>query len=129
MKLVNYFSLLSVICLISCQQITDNYWEKQDYKNYVSPYRGTYMGSYSGDDNGSLIIEISKHDNVSITKHSNIRNADDVFIDALNGSVFNGNASPNSGFRLLGNLTSQTKTFSGNWVQGNYKGSWTITKK
>jgi hypothetical protein len=128
MKLKKYLLLFSILTIVSCQQIVDSYYENHKNDSYVSPYQGTYLGSFSGDDNGTLKVEISAKDNVTITKHSNISNADDVFDDVLNGSTFGGNASPNSGFRLLGNLVSQTKTFSGNWVQGNYKGIWTITK-
>ena len=128
MKLRISLLLIVILSLVSCQQIVDTYYENHQNDNYVSPYKGTYLGSFSGDDNGTLKIEISAKDGVNITKHSNISNADDIFTSSLNGSHLSGNASPNSGFRLVGDLVSQTKTFSGTWVQGNFKGNWTITK-
>lgn len=105
-----------MISVVSCEQVVDSYFENHENDNYVSPSQGTYMGSFSGDDNGSLKIEISKKDNVTITRHSASSNADDIFLDALSGTNFNGNASPTTGFRLSGNLVAQNKIYSGNWT-------------
>lgn len=118
-----------LISLISCQGIIDNYYENKDTDNYVSPFSGTYIGTYSGEDNGTLNIEVSKKDGVTITKHSNISNADESYFDILTGNSLNANASPTTGFRLFGNLSSQTKIYSGTWKQGNWTGTWTITKQ
>ncbi|SFI40070.1 hypothetical protein [Halpernia frigidisoli] len=128
MKLKTPLLLIIILSLLSCQQIANNYYENHKNDSYISPYKGSYVGSFSGDDNGNLKVEISSKDGVTITKHSNVSNTDDIFIDTLNGSLLSGTASPNSGFRLLGNLVSQNTTFSGNWVQNNFKGTWTIKK-
>ena len=129
MRTAVYFFLLAVLSLTSCQQIMDNYWDRQQQESYVSPYRGTYKGTFSGDDSGTLEIIISKKDQVTVNLHSDKRNTDETFFDALIGSSFNGNASPTSGFKLLGNLNSQNNSYSGTWKQGIFSGTWTIKKQ
>ncbi|TXF77200.1 hypothetical protein [Chryseobacterium sp.] len=129
MKIKNLFFLLALVPLISCEQVMDNYWDRKAEENYISPYKGTYLGSFAGNDSGSLKIEVSKSDNVTITKHSSISNSDEMYYDGLIGASFNGSPSPATGFKLLGNLNSSNNTYSGNWTQGNASGTWTLTKQ
>ncbi|MBW8361918.1 MAG: hypothetical protein K0M56_06990 [Kaistella sp.] len=129
MKSKLFFFLLALAPLISCQQIMDNYWDRKAEENYVSPYKGTYAGSFAGNDSGSLKIEVSKSDNVTITRHSSISNSNEIYYDGLIGASFNGSPSPATGFKLLGNLSSDNNTYSGTWTQGNFSGTWTLIKQ
>ena len=108
MRTAVYFFLLAVLSLTSCQQIMDNYWDRQQQESYVSPYRGTYKGTFSGDDSGTLEIIISKKDQVMVNLHSDKRNTDETFFDAL---------------------ISQNNSYSGTWKQGTFSGTWTIKKQ
>lgn len=129
MKIRIFFFLLAMVPMVSCEQIMDNYWDRKAEENYVSPYKGTYAGSFAGNDSGSLKIEVSKSDNVTITKHSSISNSDEIYYDGLIGAAFNGSPSPATGFKLLGNLNSPNNSYSGTWTQGSSSGTWTLIKQ
>lgn len=61
MKIRPTLTILSILTLISCQGIIDNVREEDAAENYVSPFQGVYKGNYSGDEVGTLTIEVAKN--------------------------------------------------------------------
>ena len=61
MKIRLTLTILSILSLISCQGIIDNLREEDANENYVSPFKGVYKGNYSGDEVGSLTIEVAQN--------------------------------------------------------------------
>lgn len=119
MKNITFFFL--VVCLISCQNIMDTHWEKQELDNYDSPYKGNWKATYSGEENGFFTLEINKSGNVFGLRNNT---------DHLGGKVYEGGVlmnlhSPTSGFVINGNL----ETKSGTWKMGSISGTWTIKKQ
>lgn len=108
----------------SCENILDNVRSKEEQQAQTSPYMGRWIGSYSGDENGSLVLDIKKSGSVEVSRSSG--GMQDTYFTSLSGgaSFFN-TPSPNSGFTLLGNMD----THSGTWKMGNSNGSWTVTKQ
>lgn len=108
----------------------DNYWDRKAEESYVSPYKGIYVGNYRGTSQGSLQIEITSKDVVIIKRTANQSGFTEEFYGSLNGAAFYGTKSQASGFSVLGNLNSNTNSFSGTWVQNEGEsGSWTLTKQ
>ncbi len=70
MKIRPTLTILSILSLISCQGIIDNLREEEANENYVSPFKGVYKGNYSGDEVGSLTIEVAQNGYISVTKVS-----------------------------------------------------------
>lgn len=131
MKVFQFIFLIALFSLTSCEQILDNYWERKAEENYVSPYKGSYIGTYSGSDQGVLQIDISSKDYVEVTRTSSNNNFKETFQGGMSGSSFNSVQSRSSGFTLLGNLIpSAEKTYAGTWKmsEGN-SGTWTLKKK
>lgn len=112
------FSLLSVF---SCQHVLDEIERDKNEENYVSPYMGKWSGTYSGDQSGTLILNVSKSGTIEGTKIS--QGHQETFYSGLIGSSISSTTS-NSGFTLYGNLESK----SGTWKMGNLNGNWSVTK-
>lgn len=125
MKLKFIFFALACLSLISCDEISDSYWDRKAEENYVSPYKGIYKGNYSGDEEGSLTIEVTKSGAVSVTKISSFGQEEAAFSGSVqdNGSLHT--VTMKSGFTLLGDLTNKT----GTWKLGNWKGTWSVKKE
>lgn len=104
------------VTLISCDRISDNYWERIEQKNYVSPYKGTYFGRFSGSANGTLNMEINKSGNVTIQREINNTNQSETFYGNINNyGAFQNTNSQHTGFTIYGNLNSQNNLFNGTW--------------
>lgn len=131
MKIYQFTFLITLFSLTSCKQISDNYWERKAEESYVSPYKGNYIGTYSGSDQGTLRIAVSAKDFVEVTRSSSKNDFKETFEGGMTGASFNGLQSRTSGFALLGNLiASPQNTYSGSWKMGEgNSGTWTLKKE
>ena len=131
MRIYKLMFLLSLLCLSSCQQMIDGYWERKEEESYSSPYKGIYVGNYSGSDEGTLRIEISAKDFVEVTRISRLNGVNETFQGGMIGPAFNQLRSSTSGFTIFGNVISSSQsTYSGTWKidEGN-SGTWTLKKQ
>jgi len=111
------FIIMALLSVLSCEA----YWERQAMKNYESPFKGNWVATYTGDEEGTFILEVGNSGSIFGT-----RNTDDY----LGGKVLEtgallGLTSPTTGFMIQGNLI----TKAGNWKIGELSGSWTIEKQ
>jgi len=126
MKYIKVFLLcvFASAILDSCDNILDNVRSKEEQQAQTSPYMGRWIGNYSGDENGTLVLDIKKSGSVEVIRSSG--GMQDTYYTSLSGgaSFFN-TPSPNTGFTLFGNM----ETHSGTWKMSNSKGSWSVTKQ
>ena len=125
MKIRLTFTILSILALISCQGIIDNLREEEANENYVSPFMGVYQGNYSGDEVGTLTIEVAKNGYVSVTKVSQFSTENSFVSGMVRDDGALQSVTLQSGFTLQGNL----KTKSGTWKMGDWVGNWSVTKQ
>ena len=125
MKIRPTLTILSILTLISCQGIIDNLREEEANENYVSPFMGVYKGNYSGDEVGTLTIEVAKNGYVSVTKVSQFGTENSFLSGMVRDDSSLQSVTLQSGFTLLGNL----KTKSGTWKMGDWIGNWSVTKQ
>lgn len=125
MKIRLTFTILSILALISCQGIIDNLREEEANENYVSPFMGVYQGNYSGDEVGTLTIEVAKNGYVSVTKVSQFSTENSFVSGMVRDDGALQSVTLQSGFTLQGNL----KTKSGTWKMGDWVGKWSVTKQ
>ncbi|ROI06185.1 hypothetical protein EGH90_08180 [Kaistella haifensis] len=118
-------TILSILSLISCQGIIDNLREEDANENYVSPFKGVYKGNYSGDEVGSLTIEVAQNGYISVTKVSQFSTENSFVSGMVRDDGALQSVTLQSGFTLLGNL----KTKSGTWKMGDWVGNWSVTKQ
>lgn len=121
-KTIKIFSVLSaLIFLFSCDEIERN--REQD--NYVTPYKGKWVGTYTGDQSGTLVLNVGEKGGVEGTRTS--MEFQENFYTSMNGggsgALSTMSPSP-SGFILYGSL----ETKSGTWKMGALKGNWTVVK-
>jgi len=121
-KTIKILSLLLTLgFLLSCDEIERN--REQD--NYVTPYKGKWVGTYTGDQSGTLVLTVGEKGGVEGVKTS--MGFQETFYTAMQGggsgalSVMS--PSP-SGFLLYGSL----ETRSGTWKMGALQGKWTVVK-
>lgn len=125
MKIRPTLTILSILSLISCQRIIDNLREEEANENYVSPFKGVYKGNYSGDEVGSLTIEVAQNGYISVTKVSQFSTENSFVSGMVRDDGALQSVTLQSGFTLLGNL----KTKSGTWKMGDWVGNWSVTKQ
>ena len=125
MKIRLTFTILSILALISCQGIIDNLREEDANENYVSPFKGVYKGNYSGDEVGSLTIEVAQNGYISVTKVSQFSTENSFVSGMVRDDGALQSVTLQSGFTLQGNL----KTKSGTWKMGDWIGNWSVTKQ
>ena len=121
MKFKLFAFVIQYFALTSCQQIMDNHWERQELANYDSPYKGNWIGSYTGQETGTFVLDINKSGNVFGLRN----NADNLGGKVYEGGVLMNLHSPTSNFHIDGNL----ETNSGTWKMGSLSGTWTIVKQ
>ena len=123
--------LLIILSFTSCEQLADNYWDRKAEENYVSPYKGVYVGAYSGSDQGTLRIEISAKNYVQVKRVSTTNSFSETFEGGLIGPSFNKVQSRVSGFTVLGNiLNTPPNSYSGSWkIDDANLGTWTLKKE
>ena len=125
MKIRPTLTILSILSLISCQRIIDNLREEDANENYVSPFKGVYKGNYSGDEVGSLTIEVAQNGYISVTKVSQFSTENSFVSGMVRDDGALQSVTLQSGFTLQGNL----KTKSGTWKMGDWIGNWSVTKQ
>ena len=125
MKIRLTLIILSILSLISCQGIIDNLREEDANENYVSPFKGVYKGNYSGDEVGSLTIEVAQNGYISVAKVSQFSTENSFVSGMVRDDGALQSVTLQSGFTLLGNL----KTKSGTWKMGDWVGNWSVTKQ
>lgn len=125
MKIRLTLTILSILSLISCQRIIDNNREEEANENYVSPFKGVYKGNYSGDEVGSLTIEVAQNGYISVTKVSPFSTENSFVSGMVRDDGALQSVTLQSGFTLQGNL----KTKSGTWKMGDWIGNWSVTKQ
>ncbi|WP_313003919.1 hypothetical protein [Chryseobacterium gleum] len=125
MKNIRLFLLLFLISgvLFSCEDILENKRLKEEQDNQTSPYMGRWVGTYTGSENGNLVLDIKKSGSVEVIR--TINNTQDVYYTNLYGGAIYNTASPNSGFVLYGNM----ENHSGTWKMGAGSGNWSVTKQ
>lgn len=111
-----------LIGLQSCEGVIDRIYENSTEQNSFSQYQGKYIGTYTGDNNGSLVIIVSEKGSVEITRTS--LNSSETYATGLVNAAFNTNNKASSGFYLIGSLNSQM----GTWEMNGLKGNWTVKK-
>ncbi len=117
--------LFTLFTLCSCQQIIDNYWERKEEENYTSPFKGKYIGSYNGDEIGTLVLEVDKKGYVTVTRNTVI-GVNETFVSGVIQDIGALQAvKSQSGFTLLGNINAKT----GTWKLEHWQGSWTVVKQ
>ncbi len=123
MKTKTILSLLILSCtFISCDRISDNYWDQKDQENYTSRYMGKWVGSYTGQGNGNLIISVSKSGNITGTYGPN---NDMVLGFVMDDGALTPVVSDTPIFTMYGSLN----TKKGTWKNGSLTGDWTLTKQ
>jgi|SRR5690606_305484 len=124
-KFYHLLLLLFSLTLFSCDQILDNYWDRKAEENYVSPFKGIYKGNYSGDEVGTLTIEVAKNGYTSVTRIAAFGTEETSFSGMVRDDGALQSVMLRSGFTLLGNLNAK----SGTWNMGDWNGSWTVQKQ
>ncbi|ACU08399.1 hypothetical protein FIC_01957 [Flavobacteriaceae bacterium 3519-10] len=124
-KFYHLLLLLFSLTLFSCDQILDNYWDRKAEENYVSPFKGIYKGNYSGDEVGTLSIEVAKNGYTSVTRIAAFGTEESTFSGMVRDDGALQSVKLESGFTLLGNLNAK----SGTWKMGDWNGSWTVQKQ
>lgn len=114
--------IISLLTFQSCEDVVDEIYKNKEEQNYVSPHRGKYTGTYTGDSAGELIINVSEKGSVEITRTS--LNSNESYYTGLINASFNTTNKAPSGFMLIGNLNSKM----GTWEMGGLKGNWTVKK-
>lgn len=127
MKIILSLLFLLMISMISCDRIA----EQRKIEQYVSPYKGIYVGNYIGSDQGTLRLEISDKDFVTVNRTSNMYSFSEEFQGGMTGSAFNQVKSRTSNFAILGNIIrSAQNTYSGTWkIDEGTLGTWTLNKQ
>ncbi|KFC21206.1 hypothetical protein [Epilithonimonas lactis] len=113
---------ITLLFLTSCDRIIDNYYEQQAQENYTSPYMGKWVGNYTGQGNGTLIISVAKSG--SITGNYGPNN-DMVLGFVLDDGALTPVISETPIFTMYGSLN----TKKGTWKNGDLTGDWTLTKQ
>lgn len=125
-KKLFFYLIFASAALSSCSQVVDNYMDQEALKNYVSPYQGTWLGNYSGEQSGTLKVSVSKSGSTEITRISG------DFSESFFGMVYDdgtlsGATSPTSGFELSGRLNNGSQN-NGIWKQSGISGNWKVIK-
>lgn len=115
------FFIVLIACT-SCDRIIDNYYEQQAQENYTSRYMGKWVGSYTGQGNGDLILSVSKSGNITGTYGPN---NDMVLGFVMDDGALTPVISETPIFTMYGSLN----TKKGTWKNGDLTGDWTLTKQ
>lgn len=121
-KIKIFTLLITLISFTSCDEIERN----REEDKYVTPYKGKWVGNYTGDQSGTLVLNVGEKGGIEGTRTS--MEFQEIFYTAMqgggSGALSTMSPSP-SGFILYGSL----ETKSGTWKIGALKGNWTVVKK
>lgn len=124
-KQYKYLTFVLLFSFTSCNHIIDEIDRDREEENYTTPYMGKWQGSYTGDENGTLTLNVSKSGSIEVIRTSG--SFQETFYTSLagggSGAISTSSGSP-SGFIIYGSL----ETKSGTWVKGNLKGNWSVAK-
>ncbi|MDP9954556.1 hypothetical protein J2X97_000193 [Epilithonimonas hungarica] len=122
MKIKITLTLSILFAITSCDQITDNYWQQKEEENHTSPFMGKWVGTYNGNEVGTLTLDISKNGNITGSLgRTEVDLASYVYDDGTLQPVISNTLS----FTLYGNL----KDKKGTWKDKDKQGTWTLTKQ
>ncbi|SHK27758.1 hypothetical protein [Chryseobacterium polytrichastri] len=121
LRIKHLLLIFPLLLVFSCEHLDEIERNKQQ-ENITSPYMGKWSGSYSGDQSGTLILNVGKSGTIEGIKTS--QGQQETFYSGLIGSSINSAATSGSGFILYGNLQSK----SGTWKMGSLNGTWSVTK-
>jgi len=119
-----FLSALTAMIFNSCEHIMDDMQLKKEQQAQTSAYMGRWSGSYSGDESGTLVLDIKKSGSVEVIRSSN-GVEDRYYTEIFSGASLHVASSPNSGFTLYGNM----ETHSGTWKMGKSSGTWSVNKQ
>lgn len=54
MRSIIYFP--TIFSLLSCSELLENINQRDAENSYTSPYKGAWIGTYSGNESGTLLI-------------------------------------------------------------------------
>ncbi|WP_312389064.1 hypothetical protein [Chryseobacterium sp.] len=122
MKTIKILTLLLTLnFLFSCDEIERNRQED----NYVTPYKGKWVGTYTGDQSGTLVLNVGEKGGIEGVRKS--MEFEETFYTSMqgggSGAISTMSPSP-SGFLLYGSL----ETKSGTWKMGALQGKWTVVQ-
>ena len=117
-----FFFAVTLLFLSSCQRILDEHYEREMESNYTSPYIGKWVGTYNGEENGTLIINVAKNGRISGTYGQN----SEILVSSVldNGALLPVN-SEDLLFILYGSLIQK----KGTWKKDKKQGTWTLNKQ
>lgn len=121
LRIKHLLLVFPLLMIYSCEHLDEIERNKQQ-ENSTSPYMGKWSGSYSGDQSGTLILNVGKSGTIEGIKTS--QGQQETFYSMLIGSSINSAATSASGLILYGNLQSK----SGTWKMGSLNGTWSVTK-
>lgn len=120
-----------LVLLISCDRVSDIASDlvaesiSNSINRYTSPYQGTWVARYTGDETGTFVLVVDEkgYVKVDITSHSS------NYTDRIRGGiVFAGGGLQqvwNENFAIYGSLFNKR----GTWKKGDKKGEWTAVKQ
>lgn len=127
MKKKIIFLWLSCV-FVSCDFVSDRIEvmdKLNDWQKYTSPYQGTWVARYTGDETGTFVLVVDEkgYVKVDITSHSS------NYTDRIRGGiVFAGGGLQqvwNENFAIYGSLFNKR----GTWKKGDKSGEWTAVKQ
>lgn len=124
MKMKLLIGILMLLSLVSCDEILDQHRERKQLENYVTPYKGKYIGTINGDMSGNLTVDISKGGTMEVKRE--IGGQQVMTYQSLLGGGSGVISSPTSftEFTLIGSF----ETKSGTWKMGALQGNWSVKK-
>lgn len=125
LKKIQYPLFILLFSLTSCSHIIDEIDRDREEENYTTPYMGKWQGSYTGDENGTLTLNVNKSGSIEVIRTSG--SFQETFYISLAGGgsgAISTNSGSSSGFIIYGSL----ETKSGTWIKGNLKGTWSVVK-
>ena len=120
---VFFLSVLIAGIFTSCEEVLDDVRLKEEQAAQTSVYMGRWNGSYTGSENGTLVLDIKKSGSVEVIRVIN-GVEDRYYTTIFGGASLQVTSSPNSGFTLYGSM----ETHSGTWKMGSNSGTWTVSK-
>jgi hypothetical protein len=110
MKCKIFLFVLIMNILAACEQVLDDVRLKEEQAAQTSVYMGRWVGSYTGGENGTLILDVKKSGSVEVIRVIN-GVEDRYYTTIFSGASLQVTSSPNSGFTLYGSM----ETHNGTW--------------
>lgn len=130
-KIEKILLVIFCMCFISCDRVSDVASSlvaesiNNGIKRYSSPYQGTWLAHYTGDETGTFVLIVDERGYVEVDIKSYSSNYTDKF---RGGIVLNGGGLQqvwNENFAIYGSLFNKR----GTWKMGNKSGEWIAVKQ